>query len=406
MSIQAHREQRAAKAKTLNELVNKSDWNAATDQPIYDAGMAEIDVIDAQIKNITALNERVASEALKDSVIAASERIGHDQKSDDARIYAKWLRGGDGAVNAEEWAHIRNTMSTTTNSEGGFTVQTDIATSVLDALKAYGGMRSVATIISTAQGNPMSFPTSDGTGETGEWVAENAAAAAADPTFGTKSLPVFKASSRVVAIPFELLQDSSVDVEAFVRDRLVTRLGRTNNAGFTTGSGSGQPTGLITAATTGFTAANASSQVTTITYGSLVELVHSVDPAYRTGGGTGFMMNDSTVKKLRQILDSQGRPIFVPGYEVGVPGGAPDRLLGEPITVNQDMASMAAGAKSIAYGNFGLYYIRDVAAVEMFRFTDSVYTKLGQVGFLAWMRTGGNLIDVGGGVKLFVNAAS
>jgi predicted phage gp36 major capsid-like protein len=42
----------------------------------------------------------------------------------------------------------------------------------------------------------------------------------------------------------------------------------------------------------------------------------------------------------------------------------------------------------------------------MFRFTDSAYTKLGQVGFLAWMRSGGNFIDVGGAVKLFVNAAS
>jgi hypothetical protein len=44
--------------------------------------------------------------------------------------------------------------------------------------------------------------------------------------------------------------------------------------------------------------------------------------------------------------------------------------------------------------------------VQMFRFTDSAYTKLGQVGFLAWMRSAGNFIDVGGAVKLFVNAAS
>jgi predicted phage gp36 major capsid-like protein len=44
--------------------------------------------------------------------------------------------------------------------------------------------------------------------------------------------------------------------------------------------------------------------------------------------------------------------------------------------------------------------------VQMFRFTDSAYTKLGQVGFLAWMRSAGNFIDVGGAVKLFVNAAT
>lgn len=406
MSIQALREQRAAQAKALNELVNKADWNAAADQPTYDAGMAEIDRIDAQIRNISDLNDRVAADALREGVIVAAERAGVDRKSEDARIYAKWLRGGDNALNAEEWAHVRNTTSTTTPSEGGYTVQTNVAASVLEALKEFGGMRSVATILPTENGSPLSFPTSDGTSETGEWIAENVTATAADPSFGTKSLPVYKASSKVVAIPFELLQDSSVDVEAFVRSRLAQRLGRITNTGYTVGTGTAQPTGLITAATTGVTAANATSQVTAVTYASLVDLIHSVDPAYRNLGNCGFMMNDASVKVIRKIVDGQSRPIFVPGYETGVPGGAPDTLLGHRITVNQDMAVMAAGAKSIAFGDFSYYYIRDAMSMEMFRFTDSAYTKLGQVGFLAWMRSGGNLIDVGGAVKLFVNAAS
>lgn len=406
MSIQALREQRAAKAKSLNELVNKETWTAETDQPIYDQGLQELDAIDLQIKNITALNERAVQDALTDSVIIGSERAAKDKKSEDARIYAKWLRGGDQALNNEDWAHIRNTMSTTTSSEGGYTVQTEVANSVLDALKAYGGMRSVAEVISTAMGNTMQFPTSDGTAETGELIAQNTTATALDLSFGTKALDVYKFSSKVVAVPFELLQDSNVDVEAFVRQRLVTRLGRVTNTYFTTGTGSSQPNGIITAATTGYTASNSTSQVTTITYASLIELIHSVDPAYRALGNTGFMMNDATVKKLRQIVDGQSRPIFVPGYETGVPGGAPDRLLGEPIHINQDVAVMAASAKSIVYGDMSFYKIRDVMAIEMFRFTDSAYTKLGQVGFLAWMRSGGNLIDVGGAVKLFVNAAS
>ena len=406
MSIQTLREQRAAKAMSLSDLVAKADWNAENDQPIYDAGMKEIDALDAQISRITAVNEKVASEALTNSVIEAAERVGRNKKSVDSALYAKWLRGGDKALNAEDWSHIRNTMSTTTNSEGGFTVQTDVASSVLDALKAYGGMRSVATVIQTAMGNPMSFPTSDGTSEVGEVIAENTTATDADVSFGTKSLPVYKYSSKVVTVPFELLQDSSVDIEAFVQNRLVTRLGRITNTHFTTGDGSAKPTGIIAAAGTGVTAANSSSQVTAITYDSVVDLIHSVDPAYRALGNCRFMLNDSAVKVLRKVKDGQSRPIFVPGYETGVPGGAPDTLCGYPIVVNQDVASMAASAKSIAFGDFSFYYIRDVMAVEMFRFTDSAFTKKGQVGFLAWMRSGGNLIDVGGAVKLFVNAAS
>ncbi len=403
MSIQNLREQRAAKAKALNELVSKKDWKPETDQPIYDAGMAEIDALDAQIKRINDVNAKLAEDALTGSVIVASERAGKDKKDRHSELYAKWLRGGDNALNAEEWTFIRNTMSTTTTTEGGYTVQSSVAATIVDALKAYGGMRSVANVISTSQGNPLSFPTSDGTSETGEWIAQNTTATAADPTFGTVALNVFKASSKIVAVPFELLQDSQVDIEAFVAGRLATRLGRVTNTGYTTGNGTTAPNGLITAATTGVTASNATSQVTAIIYDSIIDLIHSVDPAYREGAK--FMMNDASVKVIRKIKDGQSRPLFVPGYEVGVPGGAPDTLCGYPIVVNQDVATMAASAKSIAFGQLDKYFIRDVMDVTLFRFTDSAYTKLGQVGFLAWMRTGGNLIATNA-VRLFVNAAS
>ena len=406
MSIQALREQRAAKAKALNELASKADWKSDVDQPIYDQSLMEIDSIDVQIANINESNVRLVAQQLDESVIVAAERIGKDKKSDDARLYAKWLRGGDKSLNAEDWTIIRNTMSTTTNSEGGFTVQTEVARSVLEALKAFGGMRDVATVIQTSQGNPMSFPTSDGTSETGEIIAENTTATDADVTFGTKSLPVYKYSSKVVTVPFELLQDSNVDIEAFVQARLSTRLARATNTHFTTGSGSSQPNGIITASSAGVTAANSTSQVTAVTYDSIIDLIHSVDPAYRALGNCRFMMSDAAVKVLRKVKDGSSRPIFVPGYESNVPGGAPDTLCGYPIAINQDIAVMAASAKSIAFGDFSFYYIRDVMAIEMFRFTDSAFTKKGQVGFLAWMRSGGNFIDVGGAVKLFVNAAS
>lgn len=407
MSIQALREQRAAKAKTLNELVDPARaWKPDTDQPIYDAGLAEIDAIDAQIERINSLNQRAANDRSNEAVFEASDRSARDSGSQGSAIFAKWLRGGDKALNAADWEIVRATMSTGTNTEGGYTVQTEVAASVLEALKAYGGMRAISDVFSTAQGNPMNWPTSDGTSEEGEIVDENASATDADATFGVKSLPVYKYSSKVITVPVELLQDSNVDIEAFVRARLATRLGRITNKHFTTGTGSSQPNGVVTAATVGVTAANASSQVTAVTFDSLVDLQHSVDPAYREAGNCRFMFNDATLKSIRKIKDGSGRPIFVPGYETGNPGGAPDRLLGDPITINQSVAAMAASAKSILYGDFSHYKIRDVMGVELQRYTDSAYAKKGQVGFLAWLRSGGNLVDVGGAVKVFVNAAT
>ena len=408
MSIQALREKRGTIAAALKELVAKPDWDAATDQDIYDKALIDLDAVDASIKRVNDANAKIADDGAMLTVAEAADRIAHN-KGQGPSLYAKWLRGGDTALNQAEWAEVRNTMSTTTGSEGGFTVQSDVATSVLDALKAYGGMRDVATIIRTEKGSPLSFPTSDGTSEVGELIAENTTATAADIAFGTKSLPVYKFSSKIVAVPFELLQDSSVDVEAFVQGRMITRLGRITNTLFTTGTGTGQPNGIVTAAATGVTAANSTSQVTNITYASVIDLIHSVDPAYRAQGNARFMMNDASVKVLRKVLDGSNRPIFTAGWDNATGAAAlsaPDTLAGYPISINQDFAVMAAGAKSIAFGDFSHYHIRDAMDISMFRFTDSAYTKLGQVGFLAWMRSGGNLVDVGGAVKLFVNAAT
>ncbi len=418
MSIQTLREQRNAKAKAMSDLTDeKRKWNAAVDKPVWDTLLAEWTELDDQIKRIEQVTALTGERLATDAVIEAGERVAKDQRSPASQLFAKWLRGGDQVITAEEWAahrdRIRNTMSTTTNSQGGYTQETEVAQQVLDALKLFGGMRAVAEVFQTAMGNPMNFPTSDGTSETGEIIAQNTTATAADPTFGQVPLTTYKFSSKIVAVPFELLQDSQVDIESFIRGRLVTRLGRITNTKFTLGAGDGssEPNGIITAAGTGVTAANSTTQVTAIIYNSLLDLVHSVDPAYRALGNCRFMMADSSIKVIRKIVDGSSRPIFVPGWSFAVPtggpaGGAPDSIMGYPIQVNQDVAAMAASAKSIAFGDFSFYKIRDVMDVQMFRFTDSAYTKLGQVGFLAWMRSAGNFIDVGGAVKLFVNAAS
>jgi HK97 family phage major capsid protein len=402
MSIQALRERRGTIAAALQELVAKPDFTV-DDQATYDNSMADIDKIDASIKRIQDANAKLAADAATASVAEGADRAARNTGSKGMSVFAKWLRGGDAALNADDWASIRNTMSTTTGSQGGFSVDSQVATSVIDRLRDFGGMRQVSTVISTSGFGSMSFPTSDGTTEEGEIVAENATVGRLSVSFGTVGLPAFKFSSLDVAVPIELIQDSNVDIEGFVQARLVTRLGRITNRLFTTGTGTGQPNGIATAATIGVTAANGTSQVTAVTYDSLVDLQHSVDPAYRAMGR--WMFNDTTLRQIRKIRDGSQRPIFVPGYEADNPGGSPDRLLGAPIVINQDVANMAASARSILFGDFSGYYVRDVMAMEMYRFTDSAFARNGQVGFLAMMRSGGNLVDVNK-VRIFVNAAT
>lgn len=408
-SIQALRERRQAKAAEARKLLDShtgDKWTKEVAEQV-DALYAEIDDIETQIRAYERQLkiEGDAAEATDAEIKAAGTlKPGDVDPTSPKAIYNKWLRKGDNALTAEEWATVRATMSTTTGSEGGYTAPNLISSQLYDAMKAFGTMRQVAEVITTGNGLPLSFPGSDGTSEVGELIAQNATATAADPSFTTVALNVFKYSSKIVAVPLELLQDSTVDIEAFVRNRLAQRLGRIGNQHFTTGTGSGQPYGVITAATVGKT--GTTGQTLTIIFDDIIDLIHSVDPAYR-GAQCVFTTNDSLLKVIRKLKDSQNRPLWVPSFEagivrgVGVRGGFAnpdtpevfDYLLGYPLYVNNDIASPAANAVTMSFGDHSYYKVRDALDVQMFRFTDSAYTKLGQVGFLAWARFGGNLVD-------------
>lgn len=400
-NLQNLRERRSAIAQNMKQLLddNKDKQWENSHQEKYDAMLNEVDAIDLDIKNVQAYLDKVADEHSDNKQQDKFASKNSDPKA--RELYAKFLRGGDKALSAEDWAHIRNTMSTTTGDEGGYTVQTEIAATLVESLKAFGGMRSVAEVIATSQGNPISFPTTDGTTEEGEIVPENGSADDEDPTFGTVGLNVFKFSSKVVAVPFELLQDSVIDIESFVNRRLTERLGRITNRMFTTGTGTAQPRGAVVGSSAG--KVGASGQTTTVTFDDLVDLIHSVDPAYRAMGAS-LMMNDASFKVIRKFKDDQGRPIFLPGYD-GLAGPMADSILGYGVTINQHVAPMAASARSILFGDFKKYIIRDVMQATLFRFDDSAYVKKGQIGFLMWMRSGGNLTDVQA-LKHYQNAAS
>lgn len=404
-SIQAKRERRNALAKETRNLLDKNTGPTAwgkEQQDKYDANITEIERIDDDIAREQKLLDLQAERDFSELGVREREAI---EGNPDRLLFNRWLRGGDDALSAEDWQSIRNTMSTTTTTEGGHTVPTEVAQSILEVLKAFGGMREACDVIQTSDGRPMNWPTSDGTSEVGELIAENTTATGADPSFGVKSLSVYKFSSKIVAVPFELLQDAAVDMEAFIRGRLVTRLGRITNQYFTTGTGSGQPTGVVTASSVGKT--GTTGQTLTVIYDDLIDLEHSVDPLYRVASKkVAWMMHDSSLKVIRKIKDTAGRPIFIPSYDAGISRGAPAELLSYPIRINQDVAVMAANAKSILFGDFNDYKIRDAMMITLFRFTDSAYAKLGQVGFLAWMRSGGNYMQAGAGVKHYANSAT
>ena len=267
---------------------------------------------------------------------------------------------------------------------GGYTVADEMMRQIEIALLQFGSVRSVATVITTATGAPLPIPTVNDTNQVGAILNENTGAAAQDVTFGQLVLDSYKYSSKNVICSVEFMQDSTLDVGAFMGAILGERIARIQNQHYTTANGSGLPRGIVDAAATSSitTASN-----TAITWSEVLNLKHAVDPAYRQGAA--WMCKDTVLLQLKKMLDSQLRPLYVPDLQ----GGGRQILDGDPVIVNQDMASGSA-TKELIYGLMSKYIVREVTGINLLRL-DERYADQHSVAFLAFMRSDGDLLNAG-----------
>ncbi len=282
-----------------------------------------------------------------------------------------------------EWE--QRAPQTVTTTGGGHAIGDEPIRGIEDALLAFGGMRQAADVIRTATGADMPWPTADDTGQTGELLAINIAAAEQLITFGQVVLGAFKYSSKLVLVPFELMQDSSFDFGAYVGKKLGERIGRITNTHFSNGTGSGQPNGMKNVANAAVTTVAA---VGAVTGDELIDLQGALDPAYDSNAA--WMMKRATLTTLRKLKTTDLQYIWIPGLA----NREPDTLLGRPIIINQDVRGMNADMRSIAYGDFKAYKIRDVMGITLLRLVER-FAELAQIGFVAFSRHDGDIIDAG-----------
>lgn len=291
----------------------------------------------------------------------------------------------------------QRSMNVGTDADGGFTIPEGFINNLEQALLAFGGVRQEATVLRTSSGNDLPWPTVNDTGNTGALLAEETSiGASVDPTFSRVVFNAYKYSSTPVLISPELLQDSAFNLATWLGRALAERIARAQSAHFTTGAGTSQPNGIVTAATVGKTAAAA----TALTFDELIDLIHSVDPAYRPMAR--FMFHDNVLAAIRKLKDNDNQYLWQPSNQ----SGEASRLLGYGYRVNQQMASsIAASAKTVLFGDLSKYMIRDVATIRLRRLVER-YADTDQEAFIAFMRSDGDLLDAGTNpVKVLQQAA-
>jgi HK97 family phage major capsid protein len=396
-TVQQIKEKRAQVWGQMTEIMERAKDGelSAEDRSAYDAAEKDLTRLSGDLERQERHEKTAAllAEPNRSAVIVPAQRTGDDgERSEQPKleqyrsVFTNYLRRGVSNIPAEERQVLETVdrelraQASTPDSAGGFTIPEGFWAKVTEVMKMFGGVTSVANVLTTDTGAKLPWPTSDDTANVGEQIGENTPVTEQDLTFGAKELDAYIFSSKMVRLPLALLQDTAVDMEGLLARRLGERLGRIHNLKQTTGSGVDTPEGLITNARVGKTTAG--GQIAAVTYDDLIDLEHSVDPAYRASGRCRWMFNDTTLAALRKVKDADGRPLWQPSLQAGVS----DTLNGRPYTINQDMASLAASAKAIAFGDFNAgYVVRIVKNPTLIRLAER-YAELLQVAFFAYDR--------------------
>ena len=270
-----------------------------------------------------------------------------------------------------------NALQIGTDSEGGYLVPDEYESTLIEKLHDENIIRQYATVIKSSNGDKK-IPVVAGYGEA-TWTDEEAAYTESDDSFGVITLGAHKLTS-IIKVSEELLNDSVFDLEQYISKEFVRRMAAAEENAFINGTGTGRPTGILQTAETGKTTAAAAA----ITADEVIDLYHSLRSPYRKNAV--FIANDSTVKAIRQLKDSNGMYLWQPGLKEG----QPDTLIGNRIISSAYMPDIGAGKKPILFGDISYYWIADRQG-RTFQRLNELYAATGQVGFRTFQRVDGKL---------------
>lgn len=346
-----------------------------------------------------------ALQALKvDRINAEIDRLQSTVDEVNAKIAAAAIGGApDKRVADREYsgafmAHMKRgeiqaSLNKGANSEGGYTAPTEWDRTITDKLIEVSPMRQICSVqtISTGAFSKLFNLRGTASGWVGETTARTETATA---TFGSLTY----AAGEIYANPAatqQMLDDSLVDLEAWLANEVQTEFAYQENLAFVSGNGTNnRPNGVLTYVTGGANAATHpfgavlatnSGSASAVTADGLVSLVHALPSEFTAGAR--FIMNRSTLSAVRKLKDGQNNYLWSPSYQAG----QPSTLLGYSVTEVAAMPDVAGAAKPILFGDFQRgYLIVDRVGVRVLRdpFSNKPY-----VMFYTTKRVGGGLLN-------------
>lgn len=385
-------ELREKRAKAWDAAKQFLDAKRGADGMLSEEDTATYDKMEQDVMNLGKEIERLERQAAIDAELSKATstpltgkpgaKMGKDETEKTGRASDEYKGSFWNAMRVKApMPSVLNALQEGTDSEGGYLVPDEFERTLVEALEEENVFRTLAHVIKTSSGD-RKIPVVASKG-TASWVDEEGAYTESDDAFSQVSIGAYKLGT-MIKVSEELLADSVLDLEAYISKEFARRIGAREEESFFNGDGKGKPLGILAAkdgAEVGVTAASA----TAITADEVIDLFYSLKAPYRKNAV--WVLNDATVKQIRKLKDSTGQYLWQPSLVAGTP----DTILGRPVKTSAFMPTAAAGAKTIAFGDFKYYWIADRQG-RTFKKLSELYAANGQVGFMGTQRVDGKLI--------------
>jgi HK97 family phage major capsid protein len=349
----------------------------------------ELDVLERD-RSLSDIDRRMA--AIGDAEPAAAPAVD-DSEEAQIRSFLRGERRSLSVHGAEQRVQTKLSAGAGLN-----TVNTSFYDRLVEhMIEVSGIMMAGPTVLRTNSGESLQVPKTTAHG-TAALIAENASITASDSTFGQATLGAYK-YARLVQVSNELVNDTAVDLLGYLARDCGRSVGNAFGAHAITGTGSSQPAGVATGASTGVT--GAASVVGAFNADNLIDLFYSVISPYRSSPSCGWLMRDATVAAVRKLKDTTNQYLWQPSMQIG----APETLLGKPLYTDPNVAAVALSAKSVLFGDMSAYFVRMVNDIRFERSDDFAFST-DLVTFRCILRADGVLVDQTGAVKAFVGNAA
>ncbi|SDL01200.1 phage major capsid protein [Paracoccus chinensis] len=341
--------------------------------------------LQAQDKRMTMLDRKTAFRGRSPLSQAADTEAPHQ------KAFAAYLRRGDDTA-LRSLALEEKAMASGT--DGGYLAAPTISETVQAVLRVTGSIRSLATVVQVESSSyEVLMDKSDiGAG----WASEVASTAETDTPQVEKISVALHELAAMPKATQRLLDDASFDLESWLAERIAEKFARAEAAAFINGSGLDKPRGILnvpmapnataTEAQVGFVPTGVAGDfAASAPANALIDMVYALGAGYRANAT--WIMNSRLAGMVRRMRDGDGRYL----WSDGLAAGEPARLLGYPVLISEDMPNPAAGAKTIAFGDFRQAY--NIAERPDLRILRDPYSAKPHVLFYATKRVGGMVVD-------------